>query len=269
MTNENSSKYLSEELVSIIMPAFNCAEFIGTTIESVISQTYTNWELIIVDDCSTDNTPKIIKEYMLKEMRIKYNRLMKNSGAAISRNKAIELAGGKYLAFLDSDDVWFPEKLAKQIGFMKENEYKFTCTSYAKIDESGNHLDQVIKTQKLRDYEGILKDCPGNSTVIYDADMLGKFKIPNIKKRNDYVMWLKIVKQAEYLHGLDEVLGAHRIRSGGLSSNKISLIGYHWKVYRRYEKLPVTKSIYLICYWVLSTIFKLRKSTVGGNYENI
>lgn len=245
-------------LVSIIMPTYNCAKFIESSLNSVISQTYQNWELIIVDDCSTDNTFEIVKKYMYGEPRIRYVTLEKKSGAAVARNKAMELAKGKYIAFLDSDDVWFPEKLEKQITFMNNNGYDFTCTSYTKIDEHGNYLNRTIKAKLKSDYEGVLKTCPGNSTVIYNAEKLGKFRIPNIKKRNDYVLWLQVIKKSKYLYGLDEPLGSHRLRTSSISSNKISLVWYHWKIYREIEKLPFIKSVFLICYWIIFTFFKLR-----------
>jgi len=248
----------NEDLVSIIMPAYNCGNFIGITIDSVIAQTYQNWEIIVIDDSSTDNTEEVISFYMAKDSRIKYYKLNQNSGAAVARNKAIDLAEGKYIAFLDSDDVWFPEKLAKQISFMKEYGFNFTCTSYTKIGEDGVYLNRTIKAQNKSDYNGVLRTCPGNSTVIYNADKLGKFKIPNIKKRNDYVMWLQIIKKEKCLYGMEEPLSSHRIRTNAISSNKSSLIGYHWKVYREIENLSFLKSSYLIIYWVIATVFKLR-----------
>ena len=254
----DGEKVVSEDLVSIIMPAYNCEKFIGKAIDSVIDQTYNNWEIIVVDDCSTDKTVDVVMEYIKKEPRIKLAKLDKNSGAAAARNKAMELASGRYMAFLDSDDVWFPEKLSKQIAFMQKNNCGFTCTSYTKIDEEGNYLNRTIWAQKKRDYNGVLKTCPGNSTVIYDAGKLGKFKIPDIKKRNDYVLWLQIIKKEKYLYGLEEPLGSHRIRKDGISRNKRSLVGYHWKVYREIEKLSLIKSVYLIIYWILATVLKLR-----------
>lgn len=247
-----------EELVSIIMPAYNSGGFIGTTLDSVINQSYKNWEVIVVDDCSTDNTADVVQEYIKNDNRIKYYKLEKNSGAAVARNKAVDLASGKYMAFLDSDDVWFPEKLKKQIGFMEENDYGFTCTSYTKINEIGESLNRTIITQTRRDYNGILKRCPGNSTVIYNAEKLGKFFIPDIKKRNDYVMWLKVIKKEKYLYGLQESLGSHRLSSNGISKNKKSLVKFHWKVYREIENLTLFYSIYLILYWIVKTMFRLR-----------
>jgi glycosyltransferase involved in cell wall biosynthesis len=254
----STNQIKKESLVSVIMPAYNCGDFIGITLDSVINQTYKNWEVLVVDDCSTDDTAQIVQEYIKKDKRIKYHKLEKNSGAAVARNKAVNLAAGKYMAFLDSDDAWFPEKLTKQIGFMEENNYGFTCTSYTKIDEQGEYLNRTIASQLKRDYDGVLKTCPGNSTVVYDAEKLGKFKIPDIKKRNDYVMWLQVIKKEKYLYGLEEPLGSHRIRTDAISSNKKSLVSYHWKVYREIENLSLLKSSYLIFYWIVATVFKLR-----------
>jgi glycosyltransferase involved in cell wall biosynthesis len=251
-------KLAHEDLVSVIMPAYNCADFIGETIKSVISQTYQNWELIIVDDFSTDDTGNVVFEFMKKDHRINYFKLKHNSGAAVARNEAIKLSKGKYLAFLDSDDIWFPEKLTKQIDFMKKNNYGFTSTSYTKIDENGSSLNRTINAKYKQDYNSLLKFCPGNSTVMYDAEKIGKILIPDIKKRNDYVMWLQVIKKEKYLYGMSEPLGSHRIRSEGISRKKSSLVGYHWKVYRKIEKLTFTKSVYLIIYWIVSTIFRLR-----------
>jgi teichuronic acid biosynthesis glycosyltransferase TuaG len=248
----------NEELVSIVMPTYNCADFIDIALDSVISQTYRNWEVIVVDDCSTDNTARVVKDYMRKDSRIKYHKLEKNSGAAVARNTAVKLAQGKYIAFLDSDDVWFAEKLTKQISFMEENNYFFTCSSYTKIGEKGKYLNKTVKARKQSNYDDILKRNPGNSTVVYNADELGKIVIPNIRKRNDYVMWLSVIKKAGVLYGIDEPLASHRIRKGSLSKKKVNLVGYHWKVYREIEKLSLLKSCYLIVYWVIVTVFKLR-----------
>lgn len=255
----NSSNVNSvEELVSIIMPTFNCADFLGITIESVLNQTYQNWELILVDDCSTDDTKNVIVNYHQKDHRIKYHKLDVNSGAAMARNKAVECAKGKYIAFLDRDDIWFPEKLRRQISFMESNNYLFTCTSYTKIDEAGKYLNKTVGVRKNSNYYDILKKNPGNSTVIYNAEEIGKVIIPNIRKRNDYVMWLSVVKKSKMLYGMEEALASHRIRNGSLSKKKTNLVGYHWKVYRDIEKLSLIRSSYLIIYWIIVTLFKLR-----------
>ena len=238
-----------KDLVSIIMPTYNCGEFIEKTINSIINQTYTNWELIIVDDCSNDNTKEVLKKYEA-DKRINYIKLTKNSGAAVARTKAIKRANGNYIAFLDSDDLWYPDKLTKQLKFMKENNYDFTCTAYEQIDENDKSLNKVINTRKKADYNRILLDCPvGNSTVMYNVDKLGKFKVPNIRKRNDDALWLQIIKKAKYIYGYNEVLMKYRIRRNSISSNKLSLIKYHWQLYREIEYLSVARSIFHICYW--------------------
>jgi len=244
--------------VSIITPVYNSASFIAETIRSVQAQTFDSLEMIIVDDGSTDESVAIVQSIAEHDSRIKLIRLDKNSGAAVARNAAIEAATGTYLAFLDSDDLWFPDKLIKQIRFMEKNGYDFTCTSYTKIDEKGKPLNRIIKAKNKSDYNEVLKTCPGNSTVIYNAEKLGKFKVPDIKKRNDYVLWLQVIKKSKYLFGIEEPLVSHRIRKDGLSGSKKSLVGYHWEIYREIERLSLVKSSYLITYWVFKTIFKLR-----------
>ncbi|TLS52173.1 glycosyltransferase family 2 protein [Paenibacillus antri] len=240
------------------MPAYNCEAYIGDALRSILAQTYLKWEVIIVDDCSQDSTSDVVRRYAEVDNRIKYYRLHENSGAAKARNKGIEMAVGQYIAFLDSDDVWSTYKLEKQINFMRENQYTFTCTSYDKIDENGVKLNREIIAKVSSDYDGLLKTCPGNSTVIYDAVKIGKFFIPNIRKRNDYVMWLSVIKRANMLYGLQETLASHRVRSGSISSKKIDLVSYHWKVYREIEKLSFFKSCFLVFYWVIFTVLKLR-----------
>ena len=243
--------------VSIIMPAYNCKKFIKEAIESVQKQSYTDWELLIVNDCSNDGIVDIIKTMMKKDDRIKLFHNPKHSGAAASRNRAIKNAAGKYLAFLDSDDVWVPDKLDKQIQFMEKNNYYFTCTSYDKIDENGNNLGIIIPAISV-DYEGLLRRCPGNSTVIYNCEKLGKFSVPLIKKRNDYLMWMQVIKKAQTINGLDEVLSSHRIVPNSISSKKTTLLKYHWIVYRKYEKLSVIKSGYLCLFWIAKAVFKIK-----------
>lgn len=242
--------------VSIIMPAYNCAKFIDEAVQSVINQTYKDWELIVVDDCSSDDTYEILSKYACEDSRIHLLKNEQNSGAAVARNHAIEVAGGRYLAFLDSDDVWKSTKLEKQIEYMEKNGYLFTCTSYDKINADSEQLGIIVKSLSI-DYEGLLRRCPGNSTVIYNAEAIGKVTIPPIRKRNDYVMWLKVIKQTDFLHGMDEVLSSHRIGIQSISSKKASLVKYHWIVYREIEKLGVVKSAYLCLFWIFKTLLRL------------
>lgn len=244
------------DLVSIIMPAYNSQDFISESISSIINQSYMNWELIIADDCSTDNTVEIIKNYMDADKRIKLFSLEKNSGAAVARNTAIKEARGKYLAFLDSDDLWDSEKLTVQINFMKKNNYSFTCTSYSKVDEDGNTVGKTVVPGLVNNYYDVLKNSPGNSTVVYNCSVLGKFYSPNIKRRNDFVMWLQVIKKAENLYGIQEPYTYYRIRENSLSRNKMKLLKYQWKVYREYENLSFIVSLYLLLKKIVDVIKK-------------
>ncbi|CCY36115.1 MAG TPA: glycosyltransferase family 2 protein [Candidatus Coprenecus stercorigallinarum] len=248
-----------ENLVSIITPAYNCANYIGTTIESVLSQTYSYWEMIIVDDCSSDNTEEVVLHYASKDSRIKYKKLEVNSGAAVARNVAMSMATGQYIAFLDSDDVWLPDKLLTQIQFMQENNYKFTCTDYEQIDETGRHLGKIIHCIEKADYNRVLLDCPiGNSTVMYDVTQMGKFEVPNIRKRNDDALWLKMLKSEKFIYGLNQVLVQYRVRHDSISANKFQLIKYHWVLYRKIEHLNIMRSIFYILHWGVIKILRIK-----------
>lgn len=250
---------MKEKLVSIIMPTYNCGKFIAKTIESVLNQTYTNWELIIVDDYSKDNTEEIVNSYIIKNSKIKYHKFDVNRGAAVARTKAMEFAKGNYMAFLDSDDIWKKDKLEKQIKFMNDNNYNFTCTAYEQINEEGKKINKIIKTKKKANYNRILLDCPvGNSTVMYNVDKLGKFKVPDIKKRNDDALWLQILKKEKNIYGMEDILMEYRIRSNSISSNKIDLIKYHWQLYREIEHLSIFRSIFHICWWGIIKILKIK-----------
>ena len=250
---------MREGLVSIITPTYNCGGFIGRTIDSVLAQTYENWEMIIVDDRSTDNTKAVVDEYMAKDSRIKYTLLDENSGAAVARTKAMELADGEYMAFLDSDDIWLPEKLQRQLDFMNENDYAFSCTAYEPIDEADNSLNRIIKTVKKTDYNRLLLDCPvGNSSVMYNVKKMGKFEVPNIRKRNDDALWLQMLKKEKYIMGMPDVLMRYRIRKNSISSNKLSVVKYHWILYRDIEHLSVFRSAFHICWWCFLKVFRIK-----------
>lgn len=235
------------ELVSIIMPSYNTARFIGETINSVLSQTYTNWELIIVDDCSTDNTDEVVGSF-LSDQRIRYLKNEKNSGAAVSRNYALREAKGKWIAFLDSDDIWLPEKLEKQIGFMTDNGYKFSYTNYEEIDENSVPLGRWVTGPKKIGKTGMYNYCwLGCLTVMYDYDTVGLVQIADIKKNNDYAMWLKACKKAKcYL--LNEKLSRYRRRSGSISNHGYTkLIKWHYKLYREAEGMnPVASAFFTV-----------------------
>lgn len=250
---------MSEKLISIITPTYNCAKFIARTLDSVQAQTYQNWEMIIVDDRSQDNTKEIVEGYMKNDPRIQYHLLDANSGAAVARTTAMSLAKGSYMAFLDSDDIWMPDKLERQIRWMNNNGYAFSCTAYEQIDEDDNLLNRTIKTIKRTDYNRLLLDCPvGNSTVIYDVEKMGKFEVPNIRKRNDDALWLQMLKKEKYIWGMPDVLMKYRIRQNSISSNKFKVIKYHWILYREIEHLSVIRSVFHIFWWCVIKVLHIK-----------
>ena len=250
---------MEKGLVSIIMPTYNCGRFITETIESIQAQTYANWEIEIVDDCSKDDTREIVAALIEKDPRIRYYCLPTNSGAAVARTEAMKRARGEYMAFCDSDDLWMPNKLELQLVFMNDNGYAFSCTAYEQIDEESNSLNRVIKTVKKTDYNRLLLDCPvGNSSVMYNVGMMGKFEVPNIRKRNDDALWLTMLKKEKYIWGMPDVLMRYRIRKNSISSNKLSVIKYHWILYRQIEHLSVFRSVFHIVFWCFLKVFKIK-----------
>lgn len=233
-----------EELVSIITPSYNTARFIAKTIESVLAQTYKSWEMIIVDDCSTDNTDKVVEPY-LEDKRIRYLKNEKNSGAAISRNYALREAKGKWIAFLDSDDLWLPEKLEKQIAFMKNNSYYFSCCATTSIDEEGNPSGIYTYRPHHVGVKGMYFYCwPGCLGTMYDADVVGLIQIADLKKNNDYAMWLKVIKKCDF-YGFDEVLAVYRVRKQSISHDDFrKLVKSHYDLFHIGEKMSPIRSIF-------------------------
>ena len=241
-------------LVSIIMPSYNTGKFIAESIASVVAQTYTDWELIIVDDNSTDNTDEVVSSIMSSRTssattdstKIHYLKNEKNSGAAVSRNRALREARGKWIAFLDSDDLWAPDKLEKQIAFMEKNGYAFSYTRYGEMDEDGNKTGVVVGGPAHISKTGMYNYCwPGCLTVMYNREVVGDIQIADIRKNNDYAMWLKIVRKADcYL--LAENLATYRKRTGSISSHSyLSLIQWHYKLYREAEGLNPVVSLWI------------------------
>ncbi len=220
-----------KDLISIIMPSYNTAKYISDSIKSIQAQTYENWELIIVDDCSTDDSVAVIKSF--NEPRIRLLQNEKNSGAALSRNCALREAKGKWIAFLDSDDVWVPEKLEKQTAFMKENNYAFTFTDY-RICLNGQWLPyvntgpNVVNRRKMYDY------CYFSTiTVMYDREKIGLIQVSNLRKNNDYAMWLHAIEKSN-AYRLPECLSFYIKHDGSISSgSKIQLIKWHYRLFRQ------------------------------------
>ncbi|MFD0863112.1 glycosyltransferase family 2 protein [Sungkyunkwania multivorans] len=221
-------------LVSVITPSYNSADFIAKTIDSVREQTHEHWEMIIVDDCSSDETVTIIKHYKNEDDRIKLIQLTKNSGAAVARNKGIEMAKGDYIAFLDADDLWKPHKLSKQVQFMQQNDIAVAYSAYEQIDEAGKPLNKTVHVLPKLSFEKLLScNYIGNLTGIYDAKKLGKIYSPLIRKRQDWGLWLSCVEKAGGASGISESLAYYRIREGSISSNKIKLLKHNYNFYRK------------------------------------
>lgn len=238
---------VTNHLVSIITACYNSEKYISGTLTSVLNQTYQNWELLVVDDCSTDSTVSIINNFAKVDARIKVFQLSNNSGAAVARNKAIEEAGGRFMAFLDSDDIWLPQKLEKQIAFMLNNDYHLTHTDYELIDATGLALQKTIKAAGVLTYSDLLySNKIGCLTAIYDQSHLGKIYMPLLRKRQDYGLWLKILKKGEKAYGFPEVLSLYRLTDASMSSNKISLLLWNWKLLRQEEGLSFVKAVYYL-----------------------
>lgn len=235
------------ELVSIITPTFNAEKFIRATIESVLNQSYQNWEMILVDDASTDKTVAIIKEFAQKDNRIKLTELPKNSGNGFARNVALEKADGKYIAYLDADDLWFPMKLENQIQFLKNNNLPFTFSFYDCIDEEGNSLNRRVQAPLELTYDQLFFcNYVGNLTAIYDVDFFGKIVIEATQKRQDWRLWLTILKQIEVTKPVPEILALYRIRKDSISASKFKLIKHNFGVYREFHGFNFVFSVLLM-----------------------
>lgn len=223
-------------LVSIIMPAFNSEKFILEAIQSVKMQTYANWELLIIDDCSSDATVDLISKQELLDSRIKVFKLINNSGAGIARQLGIDNARGQYIAFLDSDDLWKPKKLETQLNFLDKNDLAVTFSSYELINENGFPLNTLIKAPNKVTYNQLFYcNWIGNLTGIYDTTKCGKIAISNFRKRQDWIMWLDILKAKGFAISCQESLAFYRVRKNSISASKISLLYSNFTVYKNYH----------------------------------
>lgn len=224
-------------LVSIITPVYNSEKYIAQTIYSVQNQTHTNWEMIIVDDCSIDNSVAIIKKIASTESRIKLIELDKNSGSGVARDTALVYASGNYIAFLDADDLWKPNKLQEQLLFMKEHKLPLTFSFYELMDQNANPLNEVITTPTEITYQQLYYcNWVGNLTGIYSVDYFGKMPISSIKKRQDWMLWLSLVKQVGKIIPTPDNLAYYRVRRDSISASKWKLIKYNYLVYKMYHK---------------------------------
>lgn len=233
-------------LVSIITASYNSEKFISQTINSILSQTYQYFELLITDDCSDDNTLREVEKFAAKDNRIRYFKLESNQGPGIARNNSIYNSTGRFIAFCDSDDQWKPTKLEKQINFMLTKQVAFSFSSYDIINENNKYLGKV-KAKTEVDYKDMLKNNYIHClTAIYDTKYLGKVYMPSIRKRQDWALWLKLLKRVEKAYSVQEPLAIYRNRNFSTSSNKIEMLQYNWAIYHKIEKFSKLHSIFLL-----------------------
>lgn len=236
--------------VSIVTPTYNSHQFIDETIDSVVNQTFPDWELILVDDGSSDSTVEIIKRWQDKDSRIRLLTNEQNLGPGPSRNRAVENSRGRYIAYLDSDDVWLPAKLETQLDHLKKHGATFSFTSYELVDEQSRLLGRQVTAPQALSYDDLLKNTViGCLTVMIDSSKSPPLVMPSIPSRQPLVLWLKILKETGPAVGLDEILARYRVRAGSISSNKIQAAKQVWRVYREYERLPFPTALsYFVSY---------------------
>ena len=247
---------MKNDLVSIIVPVFNAEKFLDETINTVLNQSYQNWELLLINDCSKDDSKEIYKKYK-KDDRIIWFDQEKNGGAALARNKGIELSKGKYLCFLDAEDLWEKDKLEKQLNFMKKNNCEFSFTGYEFADEKGIPNGKKVKVPAIITYKQALKNTTiWTSTVMFDMNKLSKDSIymPNVKRGQDTATWWKVLKKIKCAYGLNEVLSYYRRTNESLSANKLTALKRTWNLYRNVEKLGVFSSVYNFCWYCYNAV---------------
>lgn len=243
--------------VSVITPAYNAALYISDTINSVINQTFSDWEMIIVDDCSDDDTYKIANDYVQKDSRIKLIRHEKNAGAAAARNTALSYATGEYIAFLDGDDLWKPEKLSTQLSFMKKNNYAFTYTRYQMFYSKTGKLGKIISVPPKMEYSDIYKNTAiGCLTVMINRKVTGDFQMPPLKHAEDQCTWQTVLKRGFKAYGLEENLSLYRISSNSLTANKSKAVKRQWKMYRQYHGFSIFRSLYYLTCYAFNAVIK-------------
>ena len=260
MQSKETKELISGEhspLVSIITPLYNAESFIAETIQSILDQTYTNWEQIIVDDASSDRSLEVAESFAAKDGRIRIESLNENRGAAFCRNRATELANGDFIAFLDSDDLWHPEKLERQLAFMKANDCDVCYTSYLHIDEHGESLGKRIVAMPELSYEKQHRNnYIGNLTGLYSVVALGKVPSPSIRKRQDWAVWLEAIKRSgKPAKGLQEDLAFYRVRESSISSDKKKLVKYNYRFYKEHLGYSSLKSAWHLLMFFVEYFF--------------
>ena len=247
----------NQPLVSVITPCYNMEKFVTETVNSVRNQTYPHWEMLIVSDASTDRTAEILKSLAEQDERIKITINSHHSGIADARNQAIQMAQGHYLAFLDSDDLWHPDKLERQLSFMQEKQIGFSFSSYELVDETGKLLGKTVEATEDMNYESYLRNTIiGCSTVMVNTDIVGNVTVPRFRTSEDAATWLDILKKGRIAYAIKQPLVSYRIRRKSASSNKLKASHDLWIVYRRHEKLSFFKTLYYFSCYAFNAVKK-------------
>ena len=251
-------------MVSVIMPAYNAAGFIAESIHSVQQQTHSGWELLVIDDASHDSTSEVVEALKANDDRIKLHVLPTNQGAGFARNIGIKAATGDFISFLDADDLWKPHKLEKQLNVMQEDNMQVCYSSYELMTEEGQTLKKQIKALKSLSFDKLKKaNYIGNLTGIYNARALGKIYCPLIRKRQDWGLWLLAVRKAGGAKGITEPLAIYRERKGSISQNKMEMLQYNYKVYRKVLKYSAPKSLFWMVLFLWEQLFVKQKQKVA------
>jgi teichuronic acid biosynthesis glycosyltransferase TuaG len=246
-------------LVSIITPSWNVERLIGETILSVQAQTLGDWELLIADDCSTDNTPAVIESYAAKDARVKLIRQPRNGGPALARQAAIEQAQGRFIAFLDSDDLWLPAKLERQVAFARQHRAALSFTAFRRINEDGSITGRLITVPDSLTYDQLLKNTSiATLTALVDRDIAGNIAMKN-EGYDDFCLWLSILKPGHVAWGLNEDLARYRVRGVSVSSRPMRSAGWVWHIYRNVERLSLLKSVWCFAHWAARAWLKRRQ----------
>jgi teichuronic acid biosynthesis glycosyltransferase TuaG len=249
----------TEPKVSIITPAFNSERYIAGAIQSVIDQTYVNWEMTVVDDSSSDRTCAIVEEFSRADTRIRLVRLERNYGAATARNTALHKSSGRFTAYLDADDLWYPNKLAKQVKFMLDKQCGFSCVSYEVIDNDGKPHRKYIRMKQQLDYKGFLvNNLIQTVGVMVDLQRVPPklLAMPDLKRRQDAATWLQVLKSGHKCFGVDEILAKYRRTAGSLSSDTFEAVKGVWFLYRNLEALPLPFSCYCFIRYASLAVWK-------------
>lgn len=249
-------KTVVEDLVSVVIPVYNAEKFLADTLETVLNQTYSNWELLLIDDCSKDNSVEIIRQYASKDARIKLFRQNQNGGSALARNKGIKEAKGRFICFLDADDKWINDKLKNQVEFMMLNKCEFSFTAYQFANENCIPNGAIVKVPKTVNYKQALKNTTISTiTVMFDMNNISKKEIymPNIKSE-DTATWWKILRTGRTAYGIQGVMSYYRRTANSLSANKIEAIKRIWNLYRNVENLNILFSAYNFVFWAFNAV---------------